>query len=867
MLPSQPVPWRSARNAPPARHRLPASPAPLPSSGRTSSGCRGCPAGRPCARANGYCRGCLGSLPPQQQASALSHENQDIPIYNNSWGPRDDGRRLESPDPLALSAIQTSITSGRGGLGNIYVWAGGNGRQQKDNVNYDGYANSRYTIAVGAIDHNGVQSSYSEPGAPLLISAYSSSNNGPGTTTTDVLGTNGYNGIDGNLDYTNDFGGTSSAAPLVSGVIALMLEANPNLTWRDVQHILVNTASHNDSTDTDWVINGAGHLVNHKYGFGAIDATAAVSAAVSWSNVAPESTASGFIRVEKDIPDNSSAGLSSTISMDENLDVEWVEVVFDAEHSSRGDLEITLISPDGTESILAEQRNDTGDNYQNWVFTSARHWGESSLGDWTLKVADKNGGEIGNWDSWRLNIFGTESTEPVPVVSVTVPDAQASEDGDLGWFTLSRTGDTSVTLDVAYAVSGVAENGIDYEQLSGTATILPGATSTIVTVNPVDDAIAEGNELVTLTLETGTGYQLGTDVNGTVTITDNDLPDLFGSYFNVINEPLDTGDLFTTEFVISNSQANQSGTFEVDFYLSDNSTISTSDFYLGRYTVTNVVGNSSTGTLTKSLRLPSREDNFWDGNANGTTFYIGMIVDADDDVDEANEANNRNNGFIDDYDDTSINKIVIGSYSYSIKTNDTEAKINSFSQQIEERWDQGYELVNVSYGDGRWFGVFGQEARPNAYSYSIKTNDTEAKINSFTQQIEERWDQGYELTDVEYGDGRWFGVFGQTDRPNAYSYSIKTNDTEAKINSFTQQIEERWDQGYELIDVEYGDGRWFGVFGQAVGPNAYSYSIKTSDTESKIDDFTQQIESRWNQGYELIDVAYGDGRWFGVFQD
>ena len=62
---------------------------------------------------------------------------------------------------------------GRGGLGNIYTWAAGNGLTNDDNVNYDGYANSRYTIAVGAIDHNGNQSFYSEPGSPMLVTSYS----------------------------------------------------------------------------------------------------------------------------------------------------------------------------------------------------------------------------------------------------------------------------------------------------------------------------------------------------------------------------------------------------------------------------------------------------------------------------------------------------------------------------------------------------------------------------------------------------------------------------------------------------------------------------------------------------------------------
>ncbi len=358
----------------------------------------------------------LGTGVTDQDASdALGHENQAVDIYNNSWGFNFFDPVLRPDMPGALESLEEGVNQGRSGLGNIYVWAAGNGRQFNDehNVNYFGLANSRYTIAVTAIDHNGEQSWYSEPGAPILVAAHSSGD-GVGTTTTDLLGSAGYNadGINDAIDYTNQnytnsFGGTSSAAPLASGVVALMLDTNPNLTWRDVQHILVDTASQNDPTDTDWVTNGAGHLVNHKYGFGAIDADAAVSTASSWTNVEPEDTTSGEVTLGQTIPDNDPTGISSTISITDDLDVEWVEVVFDADHTYRGDLEITLTSPDGTESILAEQRSDSGRDYDNWVFTSARHWDESSLGDWTLTVADTLGVYSGTWNSWELNVYGT----------------------------------------------------------------------------------------------------------------------------------------------------------------------------------------------------------------------------------------------------------------------------------------------------------------------------------------------------------------------------------------------------------------------------------------------------------------------------
>ncbi len=327
-------------------------------------------------------------------------------------------------------------------------------------------------------------------------------------------------------------------------------------------------------------------------------------------------------------------------------------------------------------------------------------------------------------------------------------------------------------------------------------------------------------------------------VSGTKNFEAGNVVDLSGKSFNVVEEPRDAGDSFTTEFEIQNTQADSSGSFDVDFYISTNDFISTSDRYLGSYLVGNVSGNSSTGTLNKTLTLPSKGDPFWD-SLGDDTYYIGMIVDGDGDVAETNESNNQNTGEFQDYDGVQINdtKLVINAWSWSNRFDD-------FTQQISDRWDQDYNLVDVERGDGRWFGVFGPDNGANAYSSS-------GNFDTFTQQISDRWDADYNLIDVDYGDGRWFGVFGPDNGANAYSSS-------GNFDTFTQQISDRWDANYNLVDVEYGDGRWFGVFGPDNGANAYSSS-------GNFDTFTQQISDRWDADYNLIDVEYGDGRWFGVF--
>ena len=341
-----------------------------------------------------------------REAGALGHENQIIDIYSNSWGPSDDGSTLEAPGPLTVAAFENDVANGRGGLGNIITWAAGNGLDDDDDSNKDGYANARQTIAVTAITHQGDQTWYAEPGANILVAAHSDGGSpSEGITTTDIEGSSGYT----NGDYTDDFGGTSSATPLASGVIALMLEANANLTWRDVQHILVHTSRMNDPNDNSWATNGAGHDVSHKYGFGAIDAGYAVSVAENWTSMPPEiNTSSGSRLVNTAIPDNTSPGVTDTVMITDALQVEHVEVYVDIDHVFRGDLVITLTSPSGTESTLAQKQDDSNNDY-DWMFSTVHNWDEYSTGNWTLSVIDDGNGDTGTWNDWELVIHGTST--------------------------------------------------------------------------------------------------------------------------------------------------------------------------------------------------------------------------------------------------------------------------------------------------------------------------------------------------------------------------------------------------------------------------------------------------------------------------
>lgn len=354
----------------------------------------------------------------QNEADAFAAHNDVIHVKSNSWG-TPDASGYGGMGPLAAAALEAGVTTGRGGKGVVYVFAGGNGLNSADDSNLDGYANNPWVIAVGAVNDDGFQSYYSEPGANLLISAPSNSGGKhEGIRTTDLTGEGGYNNAAATTDlpdrnYTNDFGGTSSACPLVSGIVALMLQANPNLGWRDVKEILIRTARKVQMSDPDWITNAAGFSFNHKYGAGLIDASAAVALAQQWTNLPAMTTTEVALNgLTVAIPDNSAPGVSQFLNFTAaNFRVEHVSVTLTATHTAVGDLEVTLTSPSGMTSKLVQMTPDGTDNL-SWTFGSVRHWGENAAGNWTVKVADRAASDTGTLTSVKIKLYGTSTTAP-----------------------------------------------------------------------------------------------------------------------------------------------------------------------------------------------------------------------------------------------------------------------------------------------------------------------------------------------------------------------------------------------------------------------------------------------------------------------
>ncbi|KXJ12796.1 Proprotein convertase subtilisin/kexin type 6 [Exaiptasia diaphana] len=205
---------------------------------------------------------------------------------------------------------------------------------------------------------------------------------------------------------------------VASRIFALVLEANPKLTWRDLQHLIVNTSKKTDPRDPEWRVNGAGHHFNNKYGFGVLDTAALVDAAMDrrWETADDQHICKELGgNTEHVIPKKGT--FTATLFTDgcskkENCitRLEHVRVYITIEHPRRGDLSINLTSPSGIthELLKPRDRDFSGDGFVNWPFMTVFSWGENPRGIWTLKVTDNaNFDKRGKFKRWTLRMYGT----------------------------------------------------------------------------------------------------------------------------------------------------------------------------------------------------------------------------------------------------------------------------------------------------------------------------------------------------------------------------------------------------------------------------------------------------------------------------
>lgn len=414
--------------------------------------------------------------------SSASPNSTDVAIFNMSYG----GDYFS--DTQVDATLEAQLASGsstlRGGLGALYVKSAGNEFASYkvngvdancttanttlgiscQNAGSDPENTLPYIITVGALNAKGLKASYSNAGASLWIGApgdefgYNTSTYGtagdPAMITTDVSGcakgdsvtgstTSLFNqggaslgGINTNCNYSNSFNGTSSAAPMLSGVIALILEANPALTWREVKDILAKTAVQVDSAKTavsvtlgngdyvavmPWITNAAGRKFHNWYGFGAVDANAAVTMARTYvsgslGTFANTGWVDGTLPANATVPDNSITGVSVPVTVPKvgaNGIVETVQLMMTTSAASpasttgacsvttsptagcTGDIAIELTSPSGTKSILKTILDSyNGDHLGAILLSSNAFYGEANTGAWTVKVVDGRAGAI-----------------------------------------------------------------------------------------------------------------------------------------------------------------------------------------------------------------------------------------------------------------------------------------------------------------------------------------------------------------------------------------------------------------------------------------------------------------------------------------
>ena len=228
--------------------------------------------------------------------------------------------------------------------------------------------------------------------------------------------------LNSNCNYTSHFNGTSSAAPTVAGVIALMLDANPNLTWRDVKHILATTSAKVDASKSytlngvniySWIENDAGHEFHNWYGFGKVDAAAAVSAAQSYSAGSLGSfVTSGYVgsgTINAAIPDAVGSTISLTVNAPagSNGVVEYIKVNLQFSHAEQRTIGFRLQSPDGTvHNIVQPGANINDPSGVLFDVGVAGFYGESMAGSWTLIVDDHSSGTTGTLIQWGIEIYG-----------------------------------------------------------------------------------------------------------------------------------------------------------------------------------------------------------------------------------------------------------------------------------------------------------------------------------------------------------------------------------------------------------------------------------------------------------------------------
>jgi subtilisin-like proprotein convertase family protein len=366
----------------------------------------------------------------------------DADISSNSWSTAVSAFATQSAQPSFVESTLSLATIGREGLGTVVLFSAGNDRAKvTNNTNYDPSTNIPYAIVVAAGKADGLITSYSTPGASVLVTAPGSEPDS--IVTTDWQGADGYNkspGEAGNYtDRASDlfniedtfFNGTSASAPIAAGVVALMLEANARLGYRDIQEILVYSSKRAVFLDAagvpsdvnqavDW--NGGGLLTGYDFGFGNIDAHAAVRLAESWQKTSTTNNLAlidGVVLTPR-LAINAGDQAQAVAVFTQDNRVEQITVSIDLQTDRLQDVRLELVSPGGTRSILIDEPPSLRDGNDEpllptnlrYTLNTVRNWGESLEGEWTLRVTNAATGAPVTLNNWSIKAYAADSTAP-----------------------------------------------------------------------------------------------------------------------------------------------------------------------------------------------------------------------------------------------------------------------------------------------------------------------------------------------------------------------------------------------------------------------------------------------------------------------
>jgi Ca2+-binding RTX toxin-like protein len=451
-------------------------------------------------------------------AQQLLDAQTNFDVTNHSWG----STRNYFNDGNGNNSWQSSANTGRGGLGVIMVKAAGNERVGDPggsepvgrDANDSGDNASRYAVVVGATLNTGFVAEYSSPGACLLVSAPAGPT-APGLDqliSTDRTGTNGYNNgtgtPNGQPDYAN-FNGTSAATPVVSGVAALILQANPTLGWRDMQEILAYSARQVGSAmgaaptgseadvwrfnaARDW--NGGGLHFSNDYGFGMVDALTAVRLAETWRIGSPtantsaneQNTTATVTQAPQAIPDNNGQSITYTFNITGAISIESAMLNLNLNHTAVGDLRIVLTSPGGTQSDIWKGTNAGTAINTSWSFGSREFYGDVANGTWTVTISDVGALGTGTVGDATLTLYGSTQTANDTYVYTNEFAAYAATGGRNQ---LTDTGGTD-TLNAAALMTAM-----NVSLQAGIANQIAGQTMTIANGTVIENLIGgDGND-------------------------------------------------------------------------------------------------------------------------------------------------------------------------------------------------------------------------------------------------------------------------------------------------------------------------------------------------------------------------------------